>query len=232
MHAVLLHYEGLLSLWGEQAPFTKGSCKELLREKWVFLCSQSHGNAYYVDYCKEVRPSVLGISYQEGRIKKAEVFQIQMSHTYCLTTKARLTDHYFLRGAGGGCAVSKKNSAQQNLLEKQSSAERHAQKTHASALHSRRWCVQILVKLMPTKKEHYLKVQKTSCYSHAKTVKPSGPGWSSCWGHCVVFLGTKLNSQCLSPPRGTNGQINQINIWLQLSSLIASLVWKPARFEF
>lgn len=176
MHAVLLHYEGLLSLWGEQAPFTKGSCKELLREKWVFLCSQSHGNAYYVDYCKEVRPSVLGISYQEGRIKKAEVFQIQMSHTYCLTTKARLTDHYFLRGAGGGCAVSKKNSAQQNLLEKQSSAERHAQKTHASALHSKRCCVQILVKLMPTKKRTLPKGAKNVMLQSCKNCQTLWPG--------------------------------------------------------
>lgn len=183
MHAVLLHYEGLLSLWGEQAPFTKGSCKELLREKWVFLCSQSHGNAYYVDYCKEVRPSVLGISYQEGRIKKAEVFQIQMSHTYCLTTKARLTDHYFLRGAGGGCAVSKKNSAQQNLLEKQSSAERHAQKTHASALHSRRWCVQILVKLMPTKKRTLPKGAKNVMLQSCKNCQ-------TLWSGLELLLGT------------------------------------------
>lgn len=183
MHAVLLHYEGLLSLWGEQAPFTKGSCKELLREKWVFLCSQSHGNAYYVDYCKEVRPSVLGISYQEGRIKKAEVFQIQMSHTYCLTTKARLTDHYFLRGAGGGCAVSKKNSAQQKLLEKQSSAERHAQKTHASALHSRRWCVQILVKLMPTKKRTLPKGAKNVMLQSCKNCQ-------TLWSGLELLLGT------------------------------------------
>ena len=102
----------------------KGLAKNYYAKNGSFFAPQSHGNAYYVDYCKEVRPSVLGISYQEGRIKKAEVFQIQMSHTYCLTTKARLTDHYFLRGAGEGCAVSKKNSAQQKLLEKQSTAEK------------------------------------------------------------------------------------------------------------
>ena len=29
----------------------------------------------------------------------------------------------------------------------------------------------------------------------------SGPGW----GHCVVFLGKTLLSQCLSPPRCING---------------------------
>ena len=30
----------------------------------------------------------------------------------------------------------------------------------------------------------------------------SGPGLSPCWGHCVVFLGKTLYSQCISPPRG------------------------------
>ena len=29
----------------------------------------------------------------------------------------------------------------------------------------------------------------------------SGPGSSPSWGHCVVFLGKTLLSQCLSPPR-------------------------------
>ena len=33
----------------------------------------------------------------------------------------------------------------------------------------------------------------------------SGPGSSPGRGHCVVFLGKTLLSQCLSPPRCING---------------------------
>ena len=33
----------------------------------------------------------------------------------------------------------------------------------------------------------------------------SGPGSSPGQGHCVVFLGKTLLSQCLSPPRCING---------------------------
>ena len=33
----------------------------------------------------------------------------------------------------------------------------------------------------------------------------SGPGSSPSRGHCVVFLGKTLYSQCLSPPRCING---------------------------
>ena len=183
MHAVLLHYEVCCPCGASKHRLQKGLAKNYYAKNGSFFAPQSHGNAYYVDYCKEVRPSVLGISYQEGRIKKAEVFQIQMSHTYCLTTKARLTDHYFLRGAGGGCAVSKKNSAQQNLLEKQSSAERHAQKTHASALHSRRWCVQILVKLMPTKKRTLPKGAKNVMLQSCKNCQ-------TLWSGLELLLGT------------------------------------------
>ena len=31
--------------------------------------------------------------------------------------------------------------------------------------------------------------------------RSSGPGSSPGWGHCVVFLGKTVLSQCLSPPR-------------------------------
>ena len=125
----------------------------------------------------------LGLAIKRDESKKLRFFRFRCLIRIVWPQKPAWQTIIFWGGRVRVVQFPKKILHSRNCWKNNQLRKRHAQKTHASALHSRRWCVQILVKLMPTKKRTLPKGAKNVMLQSCKNCQ-------TLWSGLELLLGT------------------------------------------